>query len=423
MIVLFGGTCHAFEFVARTDGFALNAANSSVKLNRHARLSLHPPPSSFTTGTMQTFKNTSILLLVSSLWVDYARGFTSSKIHRCSPSNSCQERPRRSTRRDEKPGWLDDAMEGTPSEEEFDVQTYRNGVVLQPGIAGFSTNPDLGFVCILASNKKDDEEQQWIPAVVSPVDKDRPKSAEALTCVQLAGGLDLGTAILPPNSLAKLVEENRAEEEDIGASSSSSPRLSLTKVTALPNPDAHDAKLNIEEETEEIVPTTPERDEAILETVPKVEKAVKTLPGLEESKTEDVKKAVQRFADSNGAVDRTAFTSILDALREANTPSALLASPLFRLEVSIIDEGGISQATIDTTNAMVALGLAMRSKVSVDIEEFDEHAQRGKGKDELFERFPLFRPIQELNEDSKVIDGFIPSMFEKSKLDNDMKSE
>lgn len=315
-------------------------------------------------------------------------------------------------------------MEGIPSEEEFDVEQYRSGIILQPGIAGFSTNPDLGFVCILAGNKQDDEEQQWIPAVISPVDKDRPKSAEALTCVQLAGGLDLGTAILPPNSLAKLLEDHKAEEEDISASSSDQ-RLSLTKVTALPNPDARDAKLNIEEETEEIVATvtTPFRDAAILETVPKVEKAVKSLPGLEESTSEDVKKAVQRFADPNGAVDRTAFTSILDALREANTPSSLLASPLFRLEVSIIDEGGISQATIDTTNAMVALGLAMRYKVPVGIEEFDEHAQGGKGKDELFERFPLFRPIQELNEDSKVIDGFIPSMFEKSKLDNDMKSE
>ena len=370
---------------------------------------------------MQTFKNASILLLVSALWVDYARGFTSSKIHQCSTNNSCRERARGSTHLEEKPGWLDDAMEGIPSEEEFDLEQYRNGVILQPGIAGFSTNPDLGFVCILAGNKQDDEEQQWIPAVISPVDKDRPKSAEALTCVQLAGGLDLGTAILPPNSLAKLVEDHKAEEED--TASSSDQRLSLTKVTALPNPDARDAKLNIEEETEEIVATTPERDAAILETVPKVEMAVKTLPGLEESTTEDVKKAVQRFADPNGAVDRNAFTSILDALREANTPSSLLASPLFRLEVSIIDEGGISQATIDTTNAMVALGLAMRYKVPVAVEEFDEHAQGGKGKDELFERFPLFRPIQELNEDSKVIDGFIPSMFEKSKLDNDMKSE
>ena len=154
-----------------------------------------------------------------------------------------------------------------------------------------------------------------------------------------------------------------------------------------------------------------------------MEKAIKTLPGLQETTTEEVTKAVQRFADPKGAVDRTAFSSILDSLRESNTPTTLLASPLFRLEVSIIDEGGISQATIDTSDAMIALGLAMRYKVTIEIDDFANHKQGGKGKDALLERFPAFRPIQELNEDSKIIDGFIPSMFEKAKLDNDMKSE
>lgn len=349
----------------------------------------------------------------------------SSPIRANSINDSCalQSEKKRgtSTFLNEKRGWLDDAMEGIPSGE-FDAESYRNGTDLQSGIAGFSVDPELGFLSILLANTESNEEQQWIPAVISPVDKDRPKSAEALTCVQLAGGLDLGTAILPPNTLAKLVDDHKSEDEDSNASSSSS-RLSLKKVTALPNPDAADAKLSIEEETEEIVETTPERDQAILDAVPKVEEAVKSLPGLEESATEDVMKAIQRFADSKGMVDRTAFSSILDALRKANSPSTFLASPLFRLEVSIIDEGGISQATIDTTNAMVALGLAMRYKVTVDIAEFDQHAQGGNGKDALFERFPEFRPIQELNEDSKIIDGFIPSMFGKSKLDNDMKSD
>jgi len=327
-----------------------------------------------------------------------------------------------STRLHEKPGWLDDAMEGIPSGG-FDAESYRNGVVLKSGIAGFSVDSELGFVCLLVANNEGDDEQNWIPAVISPVDKDRPKSAEALTCVQLAGGLDLGTAILPPNSLTKLVQDHMAEEDD-GDEISATARLSLKKVTALPNPDANDdTTLNIEEDTEEIVATTPERDQAILETIPKIEKAVKTLPGLEASTTEDVTKAVRRFADSNGMVDRTAFSSILDALRESNSASMSLASPVFRMDVSIIDEGGISQASIETSNAMVAIGLAMRYKVTVDIEEIDQHTQGGTGKDALFERFPEFRPMQELNEDSKVIDGFIPSMFEKSKLDNDMKSD
>jgi len=328
----------------------------------------------------------------------------------------------------EKPGWLDDALKGIPSDDEFDPESYKNGISLQSGISGFSVDPELGFVSILvtnSNNENDDKQQNWIPVVISPVDTDRPKSTEALTCVQLAGGLDLGTAILPPNSLAKLVADNNNEEQGITSTSTSSvkskARLSLTKVTALPNPDA---TISIEEETEEIVPTTPERDQAILDALPKVEKAVKTLPGLEQSTTDTVLKAMQRFADEKGAVDRTAFTSILGTVREANSPSSLLASPIFRLEVSIIDGDGISQATIDTTNAMIALGLAMRYKVVVGVDDIDGHQQGGIGLDALLERFSEFRPIQELSEDSKVIDGFIPSMFEKAKkIDNDMKEE
>mmetsp|Transcript_12359 Transcript_12359/g.25527 ORF Transcript_12359/g.25527 Transcript_12359/m.25527 type:complete len:369 (-) Transcript_12359:1211-2317(-) len=367
---------------------------------------------------MRAFNNASIFVLVSSLWMNSARGFTTSPVATTtSTSNPCTS----ITRLDEKPGWLDDAMEGIPSGE-FDAESYRKGIDLKSGIAGFSTHPELGFVCILATKNESADEQHWIPAVISPVDKDRPKSAEALTCVQLAGGLDLGTAILPPGCLTKLVKDHTSEEEDSDEISSTA-RLSLKKVTALPNPEANDATINIEEETQEIVATTPERDEAILEAVPKVEKAIKTLPGLKESTTEDVTKAVCRFADSNGKVDRTAFSSILDALREANSPSTNLASPVFRMDVSVIDEGGISQASIETSNAMVAIGLSMRYKVTVDIEEIDQHSQGGTGKDAVFERFPVFRPIQELNEDSKVIDGFIPSMFGKSKLDNDMKSD
>ena len=323
---------------------------------------------------------------------------------------------------------MDDAMEGIPSGED-DAESYKNKIDLKPGIAGFAVDPDLGFVSILVANDDNNDDDQgdndqagqyWIPVVISPLDKDRPKSAEALTCVQLAGGLDLGTAILPPDSLAKLV----AEEEGSTNANDNVPlsiRLSLTQVTALPNPDAND--VNIEEEAQEVVATTPEREQAILDALPKVGKAVQSLPGLKESTTNVVLEAMQRFADSNGMVDRTAFSSILDALRVSNTPSMSLASPLFRLEVSIIDGEGISQATVDTTNPMIALGLAMRYKVTIQVGERDDHKQGGSGVEALLERFPAFRPIQELNEDSRIMEGFIPSMFEKAKLDNDMKSE
>jgi hypothetical protein len=199
----------------------------------------------------------------------------------------------------------------------------------------------------------------------------------------------------------------------------------------IPNPDSNDEnndfsmkkkkKNNNIDEEEQDVPTTPEREQSIQDTFPKVEKAVKSLPGLEESTTDSILKAIQRFSDFKGIVDRKAFSSILDALRISNTPSLTFPSPIFQLEVSIIDEDGISQVIINTTNAMVGLGLAMRYKVIVQVEEKDNHKQGENGVDALLETFPAFRPIQELNEDSKIMDGFIPSMYGKARLDNDMK--
>mmetsp|Transcript_5155 Transcript_5155/g.15005 ORF Transcript_5155/g.15005 Transcript_5155/m.15005 type:complete len:400 (-) Transcript_5155:388-1587(-) len=336
----------------------------------------------------------------------------------------------------EKPSWLDDAMKGIPSDD-FDAESYKGGIELQPGIAGFSIDSHLGFVCILVADNgtgskgsgcQDGSTQYWIPVVISPVDTDRPKSVEALTCVQLAGGLDLGTAVLPPDSLAKMVAEHSAEAEDtdngvVEDKGLLPTRLSLTKIVVMPNPES-DAKVAIEEEMKEIVATTPEREQSILDSLPKVEKAVKTLPGLQKTETDSVLEAMQQFADPNGAVDRNAFSCILESLRLSNTPSVSFKPPLFHLEVSVIDEDGISQVTVDTNNSMIALGLAMRYKVMVEVGEIDGHKLGGNGVDELLERFPAFRPIQELDADSRIIDGFIPSMFEKERnLDNDMKGE
>eukprot|EP00536_Pseudo-nitzschia_multiseries_P013374 jgi/Psemu1/290824/fgenesh1_pg.569_\ len=392
-----------------------------------------------------------ITCVLSLLCLDSTMGFTSFTLttigsaneNKCSsrmkqPSSFSNLNSKSLTSCREKPSWLDDAMEGIPSED-FDAESYKNGIDLKPGIAGFSIDSELGFVCLLVADKvsgskdndcQDGTKQYWMPVVISPVDTDRPKSAEALTCVQLAGGLDLGTAVLPPDSLAKLVAEHNAEEEDtitgtLKDRDSLPTRLSLTNIMAIPNPDSKgDAKVKIEEETQEIVETTPDREQAILDALPKVEKAVKTLPGLQETTTDCVLEAMQRFADANGDVNRDAFSSILELLRISNTPSVSLPPPLFRLEVSVIDGNGISLVSVDTTNAMIALGLAMRYKVTVELGENNDLKQGGNGLDELLERFPAFRPIHELGEDSRIIDGFIPSMLEKAKkIDNDMKGE
>jgi hypothetical protein len=407
---------------------------------------------------MFSIQVTSIFLIITAFyWLDHVKGFTVSGTIRTvigsGRSSSCEILVRPTTYLGEKPSWLDNAMEGIDKSsggggEEEDTNSNKNEVQnLQQGIAGFAVDPDLGCVSILVGKNDDDQDnndndnnkqqrgQYWVPVVVSPVDKDRIKSPEALTCVQLSGGLDLGTAILPPDSLAKLVVDHKIDEHDgsdeaierytVGSLRS---RISLSKVTMTPNPDSNDEnndfsmkkKNNIDEE-EQDVPTTPEREQSIQDTFPKVEKAVKSLPGLEESTTESVLKAIRRFSDSKGMIDRKAFSSILDALRISNTPSLTFPSPIFQLEVSIIDEDGVSQVVINTTNAMVGLGLAMRYKVIVQVEEKDNHKQGENGVDALLGRFPAFRPIQELNEDSKIMDGFIPSMYGKARLDNDMK--
>ena len=417
-----------------------------IRLSSDTRLKLKMAP-------MFSIQVTSIFLIITVFyWLDHVKGFTVSGTIRTVIDSgryfSCQILVRPTTYLGEKPSWLDNAMEGIDKGGE-DTNSNKNEIQdLQPGIAGFAVDPDLGCVSILVGGNDDDQDkddndnnkqqqrgQYWVPVVVSPVDKDRIKSPEALTCVQLAGGLDLGTAILPPDSLAKLVVDHKIDEHDGSDEAierytvnSLRSRISLSKVTMIPNPDSNDEsndlsikkKKNIDEE-EQNVPTTPEREQSIQDTFPKVEKAVKSLPGLEESTTDSVLKAMRCYSDSKGMIDRKAFSSILDALRISNTPSLTSPSPIFQLEVSIIDEDGISQVVVNTTNAMIGLGLAMRYKVIVQVEEKDNHKQGENGVDALLERFPAFRPIQELNEDSKIMDGFIPSMYGKARLDNDMK--
>jgi hypothetical protein len=71
------------------------------------------------------------------------------------------------------------------------------------GLSGFSTDDELGFVAILTSADR----KKSAHVVVSPVDKQQVQSAEALCMVQLSGGMDLGTAVLPPDLLSQLVAD------------------------------------------------------------------------------------------------------------------------------------------------------------------------------------------------------------------------
>jgi hypothetical protein len=245
----------------------------------------------------------------------------------------------------------------------------------------------------------------------------------------------LGTAILPPDALAQLVADNDDNDddgdEDVVQDLRS--RISLLQVTAVPQTTTTPSSSNINDKEEDTttVPSTststPERDQAIQEALPKVYKAVQSLPDLvlKEATSEQVSNAMQRFANEQGVVDRQAFSEILGTLRAPTTTASSSNSIKFELMANVIRGDSITQVQVETTNVMMALGLAMRYRVTVQVsDDCCDYFEEGEGGVDatLMERFPAFRPMRELYEDAKIMDGFIPGMFGKAKnLDNEMK--
>jgi len=307
------------------------------------------------------------------------------------------------SRYSEKPSWLDDAMEGFNPKETGEQQLSP----LQRGISGFAVDHKIGFVAILTSAGG-----KFVTAQVSPKDKDRVSSAEALTMVQLAGGLDLGTAILPRDALAKLVAD---EVENVTAQDMRQV-VALTRVRAI---SYREKVIEDEEEMpdeESIGSSTPQRDGVIQNALPKVCQAVQNLPGLEPSSSEQVLEGMQRFSNDQGIIDLLAFTNLLDWLRKELTPN-VSSNLLFSLTVNQISGDSVGIVEIETSDTVTALGLALRYQIPVQVSEDivrDEETV-------ILERFPAFRPIQELMEDAKIMDGFIPSVFQKHRTNNDMK--
>jgi len=300
----------------------------------------------------------------------------------------------------EKPKWLDESMD-----DEFKEGSIPRSISLTSGISGFSTDLKVGFVAILANN-----DRRWTSVVISPQDKDRVKSPEALTCVQLAGGLDLGTPILPPDTLAKLVAKDDDEIQYLRR------RVSLSKVTVVPNADFSES-----DDDETILNntplSTPERDQNIKDGKEKVFKAIQSLPNLDDVTLDQVYDAMQLHTDKEGKVDREAFTNILEYLRQQRKPPS--SSKLqFELLVNILTDDGVKQTTVTTNKAIIALGLAMRYKVEVHV---SDDCTLLEDENTLLDRFPLFQTKYELYEEAKLMDGFIPNMFNRANLDNDQK--
>ncbi len=385
--------------------------------------------------------------------------------------------------------WMREAM-GLSKEEQEKALSPDNGtdysmpltpLLLQQGIAGFAVDEKLGFVCVIVGDVKDGTNNQpFTHATISPTDVDTLSSPEALCLVQLSGGLDLGAAVFPPETLAKIVYDSMVEGENESGVESELPtveelrwRVTLLAVTAEKNEDyihslsdtdadadADAAKSESKEEESASSSSSPERDAAIEENAPKILMAVKNLPGLATVTIDQIKTALIHHADEMGNLnDRTAFSNLLDSLRRgtATTISTQDEKVSFKLTVSISSSSSSSstttgnlngkEATVDSFTpelklmdvenvpAFQAVALSLRYKVKIGVSgdcfdyEYEEEEEQGSSSlstrsngQSVLDRFPAFKPMQELVDDAKGMDGFISSMFFKqSAPDNDDK--
>ena len=315
---------------------------------------------------------------------------------------------------------------------------------LEPGLAGFAIDPELGFVAIVAADAHDaddgdsindadsstiggDQQEglQWFYSVVSPQDKTQLMTAESLTLVQLAGDIDVGAAVLPPEALIRIVREEvlDEEDEDENVDESEIVKATLAYAEAVPRVMTGTKSMDSTVAEDRNVVSSPEREARISQDSPKLFSTIRKLPGLAEATEQSVKDAMLMHGSEDGSIDRAAFTQILDTLRRNANAGARqdLAGVDFALTVQIQRENGKQGLVrVRAPSTFHALGLAMRYKASIVISQFclDENASGassfgGCGRHELLSRFPAFRPMSELKKDAEAVDGFIANMFYK----------
>lgn len=312
---------------------------------------------------------------------------------------------------------------------------------LTTGLSGFCLDAKLGFVAILSSFDKEEISRFVAVTVVPPKASDmtnvdimgnpRLTSPQALTLVQLAGGLDLGTPILPPDALWQLIvregidtnADDEEEEEDIEDDSASSPLVTLLGIDVLPNED-YSAEQNEKSASQLLVPTKATewddswmqddaRTENIQDRAAQVLVAVKGLPGLQAVTEEQVADAMLYCANEEGALDRQGFSHLLDYMRRFTGVTAASIDNCkvkFVLNVNLVQQDSIKTISVTTLDAFAAIGLSMRHKIQLQVAPdcLEESSTF------ILEQFPAFRSVQELWEDAKIMDGYIPNMFEKT---------
>lgn len=304
---------------------------------------------------------------------------------------------------------------------------------LESGLAGFAVEPELGFVSILTGDFARSEKFTY--AVMSPTDIDNVSSAEALCLVQLAGGLDLGAAVFPPETLARIVSEYlESDDEDemmpfenvedlrsrvtlVGVTVEKNENYSIKKEQPL---DIYDRQNALKEGTPAI-PSTATRSRAINVSAPKILSAVKNLPGLGQVSMIDIIKALNLHADSDGNLDRNAFSQFLGTLRLGLNRARFQDQRVkFQITVSISSDSNISSnisglklLNLDNVPPFQAVALSLRYNVHISVPDHCFDFNESATKSNIFERFPAFKPIQELKQDAQGISGSIATMFFK----------
>lgn len=368
-------------------------------------------------------------------------------------------------------------------------------VSLQSGISGFAIDSQLGFVCILSPDGKqgddgdDDEEEEednkdnvcssrerFTFVTVSPLDTDNLSSPEALCLIQLAGGLDLGAAVFPPETLASIVRnelvlrcDDDDEEENEKADTLQTTndnvvpkknlelipdvqdlrsKVTLLAVTSLPNEaynheqedekddeeDNAKRKQSASDQSESInASSDPKRTQGILANSPKILAAVQNLPGLTKITLEQVIQAMKLHADSDGQLNqRESFSELLDTLRTGKGGYGTSRKRWdeqrikFKLTVSLTNDGDLTLMDVDKVPPFQAIALALRYKVPVTVSRGCFQERKSQGEDDethvcqsVKEAFPSFKPMQELIKDARVMDGLISSMFFKESASDD----
>ena len=296
-------------------------------------------------------------------------------------------------------------------------QQQMSSLRLLPGLAGFAATDD-GFVGILSSQQNQQQEcNNIVPLMITINDStERVSSPEALCLLQLAAGLDLGTAIFPPNALTQIIlDDFMADDDDDEDSTVMSEgdykicgTIHMQLIDASNNYD-NDCSTSLNDSTtkspDETVITeqqqdTPERQEAIQQNANKMLPVLKNLPGCTDVTYEQICEGLHMVADSQGTIStRQNFSELLNYLRRGgNITQQQQQLVQCQIPIQMLSDDTIRHITLPSP--FLALALSMRYKYPIQLHE-DLLQQMGLHDSDLMKQYPTFRSIQDIRQESQ----------------------